>query len=150
MKIVLEAQVHFNKMHQSMMHYWPFYYHNEAPSLIVGHHEGNLQLHYNVQEMGSQAHFQLAQVFYGRVTICRALSSFSFISICLCFLHELSQDLMRDFPGNSVVKTPRSQCKAPRFDPWSGNQIPHAATKIPNAATKKDPARGNENPTCLN
>ena len=27
----------------------------------------------------------------------------------------------RDFPGGTMVKTPRSQCRGPRFDPWSGN-----------------------------
>ena len=26
-----------------------------------------------------------------------------------------------DFPAGPVVKTPHSQCKGPRFDPWSGN-----------------------------
>ena len=28
-----------------------------------------------------------------------------------------------------------SQCRGPRFDPWSGNWIPHAAVKISCAAT---------------
>ena len=27
----------------------------------------------------------------------------------------------QDFPGGPVVKTPRSQCEGPGFDPWSGN-----------------------------
>ena len=35
----------------------------------------------------------------------------------------------RDFPGGPVVKTPHSQCREPRFDPRSGNQILQAATK---------------------
>ena len=26
-----------------------------------------------------------------------------------------------DFPGGAVDKTLRSQCRGPRFDPWSGN-----------------------------
>ena len=26
-----------------------------------------------------------------------------------------------DFPGGAVVKTPRSQCRGPGFDPWSMN-----------------------------
>ena len=26
-----------------------------------------------------------------------------------------------DFPGGTVVKTPRSQGRGPEFDPWSGN-----------------------------
>ena len=28
---------------------------------------------------------------------------------------------IRDFPGGPVAKTPCSQCRGPRFDPWSGN-----------------------------
>ena len=38
-----------------------------------------------------------------------------------------------------MAKTPHSQCRGPRFDPWSGNLIPHATTKSSHAATK-DPA----------
>ena len=38
-------------------------------------------------------------------------------------------DAGRDFPGGPVAKTPCSQCRGPRFDPWSGNKIPHAAAK---------------------
>ena len=26
-----------------------------------------------------------------------------------------------DFAGGPVTKTPRSQCRGPEFDPWSGN-----------------------------
>ena len=26
-----------------------------------------------------------------------------------------------DFPGGPVAKTPRSQCRGPRYNPWSGN-----------------------------
>ena len=26
-----------------------------------------------------------------------------------------------DFPGGPVAKTTHSQCRRPRFDPWSGN-----------------------------
>ena len=26
-----------------------------------------------------------------------------------------------DFPGGPVAKTPSSQCRGPRFNPWSGN-----------------------------
>ena len=28
---------------------------------------------------------------------------------------------LRDFPGGLVVKTLRSQCRGPRFNPWWGN-----------------------------
>ena len=58
-------------------------------------------------------------------------------------LHAITSILIRrrqrDFPGGPVVKTPCSQCRGPRFDPWSGNWILHVATKSPHAATK-DPA----------
>ena len=40
--------------------------------------------------------------------------------------------------GDPMVTTLCSKCRGPRFNPWSGNWIPHAATK--------DPARGNEDP----
>ena len=32
-----------------------------------------------------------------------------------------SEARQRDFPGGAVVKTSCSQCRGPRFDPWSGN-----------------------------
>ena len=41
-----------------------------------------------------------------------------------------------DFPGGPVAKTLCSQCRGPRFNPWSGNWIPHAATKNLHATTK--------------
>ena len=31
-----------------------------------------------------------------------------------------------NFPGGPVAKTLHSQSRGPRFDPWSGDQIPHA------------------------
>ena len=37
--------------------------------------------------------------------------------------------LMRNFPCGPVAKAPCSQCRGPRFNPWSGNWIPHAAAK---------------------
>ena len=30
------------------------------------------------------------------------------------------------FPGGPVAKTPCSECRRPRFDPWLDNSIPHA------------------------
>ena len=42
-----------------------------------------------------------------------------------------------------VAKTLHSQCRAPGFDPWTGNQIPHAANKGSHAKTK-DPTCHNE------
>ena len=41
-----------------------------------------------------------------------------------------------DFPGVPVAKILCSQCRGPRFDPWSGNWIPHAATKSLHAAAE--------------
>ena len=41
-----------------------------------------------------------------------------------------------DFPGGLVAKTLCSQFGGPRFDPWSGNWIPHAATKNSHDAIK--------------
>ena len=41
------------------------------------------------------------------------------------------------FPAGPVAKTPCSQCRGPRFNPWSENQIPHVTTKGLHA---KDPA----------
>ena len=37
--------------------------------------------------------------------------------------HEVPDQylLKRDFPGGPVAKTPSSQCRGPRFYPWSGN-----------------------------
>ena len=46
----------------------------------------------------------------------------------------------RDFPGGTVEKTLCSQCRGPRFDPWSGRGIGfhfHAATRSSRAATKE-------------
>ena len=43
---------------------------------------------------------------------------------------------MQDFPGGPVAQTPHFQCREPRFNPWSGNQIPHAPTKDPCATMK--------------
>ena len=42
-----------------------------------------------------------------------------------------SKSLEGHSPGGPVVKTLHPQCKGPRFDPWSGNWIPHGAAKYP-------------------
>ena len=55
----------------------------------------------------------------------------TFCHICFNFylyistLHHLKVT-RGDFPGGPVVKTPCFQCRGCRFDPRSGNQIPHA------------------------
>ena len=43
---------------------------------------------------------------------------------------------IRGFSAGPVAKIPRSQCRGPKFDPWSGNQIPHTASNSSHAATK--------------
>ena len=60
---------------------------------------------------------------------------FLYLQFCL----PPSNPFPRDFPGSPVAQTLLFQCREPRFDPWSGNYIPHAVTKISHAATK-DPA----------
>ena len=45
---------------------------------------------------------------------------FTFISMCVFVLFHFIK-INRDFPGDPVAKTPHSQCRALRFDPWSGN-----------------------------
>ena len=39
------------------------------------------------------------------------------------------KEMNRDFPGDPVAKIPRSQWRGSRFNPWSGNWVPHVATK---------------------
>ena len=41
------------------------------------------------------------------------------------------------FPGGPVAEGLCSQCSGPRFDPWSGNQVPHATTKSLHAVTER-------------
>ena len=48
--------------------------------------------------------------------------------------------LQRDFPGCPVAKTPSSQSRRPRCNPWSEKQIPQATTNSWHAFTKKDAA----------
>ena len=56
----------------------------------------------------------------------------------------LKEHTFRDFPGGPVAKTLHSQCRGPRFDPWSGNNIPHATSKGLHAATKTQHSQINE------
>jgi len=37
------------------------------------------------------------------------------------FIQTSKKQTTRDFPGGPVARTPRSQCRGPRLDPWSGN-----------------------------
>ena len=38
--------------------------------------------------------------------------------------HPDEEGISRDFPGGPVAKTSHSQCREPRFGPWSGSWIP--------------------------
>ena len=46
-------------------------------------------------------------------------------------------------PGGPVAQTPHFQGRGPRFNPWSGNQIPHAPTKDP-LCHNEDPVQSNK------
>ena len=41
---------------------------------------------------------------------------------------QILKEVPRDVPGGPVAKTLSSQCRGPRFNPWSGSWIPHATT----------------------
>ena len=43
-----------------------------------------------------------------------------------------------EFPGGPVAKTPFSQCREPRFNPWLGNGIPYATTQSLHATAKTE------------
>ena len=45
------------------------------------------------------------------------------------FIQTSKRQTTQDFPRGPVARTPRSQCRGPRLDPWSGKHIPCAATK---------------------
>ena len=62
------------------------------------------------------------------------------------FVLFLSEHSSWDFPGGPVAKTPRSQCRGPGFDPWSGNKILHAASKSSHATTE-DPSAATRTPS---
>ena len=49
---------------------------------------------------------------------------------------------MGDFPHGPGAMTPSPQCRGPRFNPWSGNWIPHSAAKGSHAAAR-DPMHCN-------
>ena len=51
---------------------------------------------------------------------------------CNCIKDNGSQDL----PGGPAAIAPYSQCRGPRFNPWSGNYVSQTTTKSPHTATK--------------
>ena len=42
-------------------------------------------------------------------------------AVQMCNMWAAERRQVWDFPGDAVAKTPRSQHRGPRFDPWSGN-----------------------------
>ena len=64
--------------------------------------------------------------------------------------HQVKNRWPRDFPGSPVAKTPRSQCRGPRFDPGTRSlmlqlKIPHTATETEDLAFHNwDPAQPSE------
>ena len=58
------------------------------------------------------------------------------VEICGSYFILFFNIYFGDFPHGPVAKLPSSQCKGPRFNPWSGNWIPHATTKSSHAITK--------------
>ena len=46
--------------------------------------------------------------------------SIPMIRLC-CMVQLILRKGAWDFPGEPVVKTPHSQCRGPRFNPWLGN-----------------------------
>ena len=46
------------------------------------------------------------------------------------------KDLCRDFPGHPVAKSPCSQCRGPRFNPWLGNLDPSCCSAEPDGLDK--------------
>ena len=58
--------------------------------------------------------------------IIMAQFSYELCKDAFCFKTHVThiRTKIKNFPGGPVAKTPRSQYRGPRFDPWSGN-IPH-------------------------
>ena len=52
-------------------------------------------------------------------------------------LHTIYKEGFRDFPGGPVAKTPCSQSRGPRFNPWSGplDSVPGSKPSSSQAST---------------
>ena len=61
---------------------------------------------------------------------------FFFLNVYFILSTSLYKNIHWNFPGGPVAKTSGSKCKGSKFDPWSGNYIPHAAAKSLQASTK--------------
>ena len=55
---------------------------------------------------------------------------------------QLEDDIIEDFPGGPVVKTPHSQCRAMGLIPGRGIKIPQCCTSHPPSPHKKDYTMG--------
>ena len=60
-------------------------------------------------------------------------------SLAYMFSAEMEGTHLSTLSDGLVAKTPRSQCRGPMSDPWSGKEIPHAATTSLPASTKRCP-----------
>ena len=72
----------------------------------------------------------------------KMISSIVYFVDYYIYFHSLKNRQCGNFPDGPVAKTPCSQCRGPRCEPWLGNKIPHAATKSSHATTK--------DPVCCN
>ena len=69
----------------------------------------------------------------------------------LCLSHSNTQLMSTywDFPGDPPAKTPHSQCRGHRFDPWWGSQITRAAAKSSSAANKDPRSLTEDSRSCV-
>ena len=64
------------------------------------------------------------------------------LSATITYFQNSTKLIPKNFPGETVSKTPCSQ-RGPGFDPWSGNWIPPASTKSLHSTTE-DPTQHSE------
>ena len=95
-----------------------------------------LSEHFNAVQMENPA---LMNVFTVQKGVCLQSSSLNGQKTWTGISQKKSS---RDFPGGPVAKTLCFQFRGHRFNPWSGNWIPHATTKCEHAQL--------EAPTCCN
>ena len=89
----------------------------EATKFMVTCHSSNRKL---IQTLSNDSGSQLILLAF--LLGCSPLSWRCLSTSFACFTPIPSLRFnLRDFPGGPVAKTPRSECRGPRFDPWSGN-----------------------------
>ena len=85
---------------------------NYSNKLLHTHQIGN-HLSLKMPRVGKDVEPQKCSHVAGSVLICASTWE-SWVAL-------LNYHLWGDFPGGPLGKTPRSQCRGPNFDPWSGN-----------------------------